>query len=382
MIVRDGNRGRIGIVYQTFNEVNPKGEVAAELISNYLLTETVVDAETVVRIDPSTVISPAIGEPLTLSLNIKAGKVIAGYQATVQFDATALRFVSGTNGDFLPAGAFFVEPKVEGNLIKLNAASLAGESNGDGTLATLTFEVIAVKPSILTLSDVLLSNMVGETFLPEVENTQITQPTRFAEDVNGDRQVNIADLVLVASNFGKTGQHATDVNGDGQVNIVDLVLVASALGTDAAAPARLSPDVLEMFTAATVNLWLTEAKLTAKHTPRYQRGIRMLESLSAALISKETTLLANYPNPFNPETWIPYHLADASAVQIRIYDARERVVRLLNLGHQQEGDYTSRNRAAYWDGRNDMGERVASGVYFYTLTAGDFTATRKLLIRK
>ena len=382
VIVRDGNRGRIAIVYQTFNEVNPKGEVAAELISNYLFTETVVGAETIVRIDPSAIISPAIGEPLTISLNIKTGKVVAGYQATVRFDPTALRFVSGTNGDYLPAGAFFVEPKVEGNLIKLNAASLAGESSGDGTLATLTFEVIAVKPSALTLSDMLLSNMVGETFLPEFENAQITQPTRFAEDVNGDRQVNIADLVLVASNLGKTGQHATDVNGDGQVNIADLVLVASALGTDAAAPARLSPDVLEMFTAATVDLWLTEAKLTAKHTPRYQRGIRMLESLSAALISKETMLLANYPNPFNPETWIPYHLADASEVQIRIYDARGRVVRLLNLGHQQEGDYTSRSRAAYWDGRNDMGERVASGVYFYTLTAGDFTATRKLLIRK
>ena len=319
---------------------------------------------------------------MTLSLNIKAGKVVAGYQATVQFDTTALRFISGTNGDFLAAGAFFVPPVVKGNHVKLNAASLAGESNGDGTLATLTFEVIAVKASTLTLSDVLLSNMVGETFLPEFENAQITQPARFVEDVNGDRQVNIADLVLVASNLGKTGQHATDVNGDGQVNIADLVLVASAIGTDAAAPARLSPDVLEMFTAATVNLWLTEAKLTAKHTPRYQRGIQMLESLSAALISKETILLANYPNPFNPETWIPYHLADASDVQIRIYDARDRVVRLLNLGHQQEGDYTNRSRAAYWDGRNDMGERVASGVYFYTLTAGDFTATRKLLIRK
>ena len=82
----------------------------------------------------------------------------------------ALRFVSGTNGDFLPVGAFFIEPKVEGNLVQLNAASLAGESDGDGTLATLTFEVIAVKASTLTLSDVLLSNRAGETFLPQIEN--------------------------------------------------------------------------------------------------------------------------------------------------------------------------------------------------------------------
>ena len=391
VIVRDGNRGRIGIVYQTFDEVNPKGEVAAELISNYLLTERVVSAEitepvvraeTVVRIAPSAVISPAIGEPLTLSLNIKAGKGVAGYQATVAFDATALRYVSSATGDYLPAGAFFVDPIVQGNLIKLNAASLAGESNADGTLATLTFEVIAVKASTLTLSDVLLSNRSGETFLPDVENAEITQPTRLREDVNADGTVNIADLVLVASHLGETGQNAADVNGDGTVNIADLVLVASALGADASAPARLSPDVLETFSAATVKRWLTEAKLTAKQTARYQRGIRMLEQLLSALTPKETALLANYPNPFNPETWIPYQLSDASTVKITIYDAQGRIVRTLDIGHQSAGIYESRSRAAYWDGRNSIGEPVASGVYFYTLTAGDFTATRKLLIRK
>ena len=95
-----------------------------------------------------------------------------------------------------------------------------------------------------------------------------------------------------------------------------------------------------------------------------------------------TTLLANYPNPFNPETWIPYHLATAGNVQIRISDVRGDVVRSLALGHQAVGHYRSRSRAAYWDGRNDLGESVASGVYFYTLTVGDFSATRKLLILK
>ena len=97
---------------------------------------------------------------------------------------------------------------------------------------------------------------------------------------------------------------------------------------------------------------------------------------------KVTTLLPNYPNPFNPETWIPYHLATAGDVQIRISDVRGSVVRSLALGYQAVGHYTSRIRAAYWDGRNDLGESVASGVYFYTLTVGDFSATRKLLILK
>ena len=93
-------------------------------------------------------------------------------------------------------------------------------------------------------------------------------------------------------------------------------------------------------------------------------------------------LFANFPNPFNPETWIPYQLAKPSEVTITIYNMRGVVVRQLRLGHQAAGIYRSRSRAAYWDGKNETGESVASGVYFYTLTARDFTATRKMLIRK
>ena len=96
----------------------------------------------------------------------------------------------------------------------------------------------------------------------------------------------------------------------------------------------------------------------------------------------KNALLPNYPNPFNPETWIPYQLAKPADVTLRIYDIRGRVVRVLGLGHQRAGVYQNRSRAAYWDGRNAVGEKVASGVYFYTLKAGDFSATKKMLIRK
>ena len=89
--------------------------------------------------------------------------------------------------------------------------------------------------------------------------------------------------------------------------------------------------------------------------------------LFAALTPKETVLLPNYPNPFNPETWIPYQLANGMNVQISIYDISGELVRQLDLGHQRAGHYTERSRAAYWDGRNGGGERVASGVYFYHL---------------
>ena len=101
-----------------------------------------------------------------------------------------------------------------------------------------------------------------------------------------------------------------------------------------------------------------------------------------ALTPKKTALLANYPNPFNPETWIPYQLSKPAEVMITIYTANGHAIRRLALGHQPAGMYQNHSRAAYWDGRNAVGEPVASGVYFYTLTAGEFVATRKMVIRK
>ena len=116
--------------------------------------------------------------------------------------------------------------------------------------------------------------------------------------------------------------------------------------------------------------------------PRSQQGIRFLEQLLAALMQKETALLPNYPNPFNPETWIPYHLSQGAEVSITIYDRTGATVREIALGHQAAGYYADRGRAAYWDGRNDGGEAVASGVYVYQLRAGDYAASRRMVIVK
>ena len=201
-------------------------------------------------------------------------------------------------------------------------------------------------------------------------------------DVNGDGVVNVQDLVLVAGNLGKTGENVADVNNDGVVNVQDLVLVAGNLGGAAAAPAAWGDVLSGLLTRADVEQWLTEAHQFAAADLASQRGVLFLEALLAALTPKETALLANYPNPFNPETWIPYQLAKPAEVMITIYAANGRTIRQLALGHQPAGLYQSRSRAAYWDGKNALGEPVASGVYFYTLTASDFTATRKMLIRK
>ena len=107
-----------------------------------------------------------------------------------------------------------------------------------------------------------------------------------------------------------------------------------------------------------------------------------LEDLIAYEIPAETELLRNYPNPFNPETWIPYRLAEDTDVSLTIYDVSGELVRSIDIGHQTAAVYESRAKAIYWDGRNRFGEQVASGIYFYSLSAGDFSATRKMVILK
>ena len=97
---------------------------------------------------------------------------------------------------------------------------------------------------------------------------------------------------------------------------------------------------------------------------------------------KQNQLLQNFPNPFNPETWIPFRLADESDVTIQIYSSAGQLVCRLSPGIMPAGDYASQAEAVYWDGRNQTGEPVSSGIYLYTINAGDFSATRKMLIRK
>ena len=230
--------------------------------------------------------------------------------------------------------------------------------------------------SIVDIVDlVLVANAIGDT---AADRNALASGRA---DVNNDGDVDMLDLEAVDRHLGETGQYPEDVNIDGVVNIVDLVLVANAIGPAGAAPS-LQNRGIGMLTAEQVRGWLTEARLSAETSFAYQRGVLVLEQLLATLTPKVTTLLPNYPNPFNPETWIPYRLGVSADITVTIYAANGMPVRTLEIGHQSAGTYESRGRAAYWDGRNTHGEPVASGLYFFTLTAGDFTATRKMLIRK
>lgn len=330
-----------------------------------------VHSNTIVSLVPATVNIPAVGEQLTFNIDIAGGENVAGYQFTLRFDPDALRFVSIRNENYLPGNPFIVPPVVSDSDVTFAATSLTGENNGDGTLASITFVSISYNPSMLRLSDVVLSDSAGTVSRPRVESAEVVEEPGITGDINRDGVVNIQDLVLVASWFGLRGEHAADVNGDGFVNIADLVLVARALGNAAGAPARTD-----------VQQWLIQAQQLDMANPVYHRGILKLQQLLATLTPKATALLPNYPNPFNPETWIPYQLTEAAEVTLRLYTANGTLIRTLALGHQPIGMYHDRHHAAYWDGRNEFGEPVASGVYFYSLTAGNFTATRKMLVHK
>ena len=235
-------------------------------------------------------------------------------------------------------------------------------------------------------------------------------------DVNGNGQVNVLDLVLVAAAYGtRATGHPADVNADGIVNIQDLIAVAAGIDASGAALPQAVKDALvaaaaeveaieaiaeapKSFNTAeqggaagivyhNVAAALADVKHLATSDAHLGKFVPLLEELLQILaemraIPETTALLPNYPNPFNPETWIPYQLSESADVTLHIHAVNSTLVRTLSLGHQPAGIYRSRNRAAYWDGKNASGESVASGVYFYTLTAGEFTATRKLLIRK
>ncbi|HHZ89248.1 TPA: T9SS type A sorting domain-containing protein, partial [Candidatus Poribacteria bacterium] len=133
---------------------------------------------------------------------------------------------------------------------------------------------------------------------------------------------------------------------------------------------------------AMVENWVHLAEAADDGSVEFGQGIAVLKEILSSIKPAETVLMPNYPNPFNPETWIPYHLSQDAEVVVRIYDVRGRIVRTLDMGFQSFGYYASRDKAAYWNGKTDIGETVSSGTYFYQIQAGDYTDIRKMVILK
>ena len=333
---------------------------------------------------------PAIYVGDTFTLDISARNVIdfAGWQFDIAFDPAVLEAIEVNEGDFLKEEAettFFREGKVNnqsGRITGLSSARLSKDGvTGTGTLVSVIFKAKAGGETQVRLKNIQLGSTTGDVIPAGRDEVVIRIEGQLATgDVNRDGEISILDMILIARHLGETvpADSAVDVNSDGVVNVLDLIVVAKHFRESTAA----APSFTAELNPAMIQAWIDTAELEDDGSLVFKQGIANLRKLLASLIPKETSLLANYPNPFNPETWIPYQLAEPATVRVQIYDVEGNLVRQLDLGYLSAGIYQSRLRAVYWDGNNAVGEPVASGLYFYTLTAGDFTATRKMLILK
>ena len=330
------------------------------------------------------------GDTFTLDLSAATVFDMAGWQFDIAFDPAALEVINVTEGNFLKTDGgttFFQSGSIDnasGKITGLSTIRLSDPGvSGTGPLLQVRFKAKSAGETELALHNFQFGDSTGESFPAGPHQTRIVVEGRLATgDVNRDGQVSVLDLILISRQLGERvpANSPVDLNSDGIVSILDLILAAQSLGktTTPAAPAIEAAGI----DPAMIETWMAQARLEDDGSHPFKQGIENLENLLALLIPEETALLRNYPNPFNPETWIPYQLAETAKVILTIYDMNGQLVRRLAVGHQTAGMYRSRSRAMYWDGRNQLGEPVASGLYFYTLTADDFTATRRMLILK
>lgn len=277
--------------------------------------------------------------------------------------------------------------------------------SGSGTLLKVLFSGKGIGTSTIQLNNLKLVNSAGEQIHCNIFNSQIevADPAR-PWDVNGDGVVDVFDLSTVAKYFGKEitvdlGLNP-DVNSDGVVDLKDIVLVGNYIGesylmdgqeTSAAPhfhqpkelyiPSRHRPILVPETRNALERIY-TILQHSPDNSPPFVRTRQVMRHLLSSVSPSQDVLFQNFPNPFNPETWIPFQLAADGDVTIMIHDVNGSLVRKLALGYVEANTYIRRTDAAYWDGRDRWGEPAASGVYFYTISTRSFKATRAMTIVK
>ena len=331
---------------------------------------------------------------------------------------SAITFLSNTADNLATAVSYangnIVQPALNGFTLTVRSLALPGDVNSDGMVNLVDFSLLA------------------SAFGTANANA----------DFNTDGIVNLADFSILAANFGRAAADALAApvalvdagplslhipakphRGD----VIEVVVMAEnaslkaysfALSYDSSRLKLLADGITQgtflkdtLFIAQKDRIFsasrsdasagtgiLTQLRFQVIADGVSERAIALrdvqivdgagsfsrLPELHAALntMPQKTRLLANYPNPFNPETWIPFELANDAGVKVQIYDVSGRLVRTLDIGHRSAGHYIDRSAAAYWDGYSSSGERVASGMYLYRLTAGDFSAMRRMAILK
>ena len=250
------------------------------------------------------------------------------------------------------------------------------------------FILFAREPAMVAISGEAWTNVSGTTSAPSVGNADLhslltglqvpdTTPVLASTGSIVDARMGGSqpEIRVILKNLSTGREVAAVTGGDEasyQLTIVDIETGRAAQIGDILEISTISSD-------ASIGVEPLRYTVTVEDV---KRSLIQLPELVVYEIPAGTELLRNYPNPFNPETWIPYRLAEDALVTLTIYNSGGQVVRTLDVGHQIAAVYESQSKAAYWDGRNDLGESVASGLYFYTLTAGDYSATRKMLILK
>ena len=275
------------------------------------------------------------------------------------FDEGVVSAITVSTADGFELASDTTDPAVMGDAAYLVTASAAGSAIllGDGW----SYEMASSAPIALAGYKV-----DGQTAVLDINGAVVDEITGLAKEGFRVKVKNLstkASLSKVTSVETAEGYNMTfvDLKAGNAARIGDVLEISA----DSPSPLIGVQPVRHIVTADDV-----------------KSGILALEDLIAYEIPAETELLRNYPNPFNPETWIPYRLAEDADVSLTIYDVNGTMVRTIDIGHQSAAVYESRSKAIYWDGRNRFGEQVASGIYFYSLSAGDFSATRKMVILK
>ena len=269
--------------------------------------------------------------------------------------------------------------------INLTELNLSGNSINDINLllALNKLNLLRIDGNPLTISASPIIKRIEARGIKVVYDP-IPSSEKLIGDVNFDNEVNIFDLVMVASEFGKIEENLKgDINLDGLVNIFDLVLVARNFGKSfAVAPSIVQKIRLNSAEIQNIAFAIDYLKLNNSHSDAEETILYVLESILTKTLPKQSRLLPNYPNPFNPETWIPFRAAKDGNASVTIYDINGTIIRLLPIGYVLAGNYLGPDKAIYWNGKTDAGEYVSSGTYFYQIKLVDYTETRKMIIVK